>query len=620
MNWRRAGALILLMLLAFALRVCRLDNQELRGDEAFGVLFATRSARQIVSETISAAEPHPPLDYLLLRGWMGVAGDSELAVRFPSAAAGLLAVPLAFALGCRIFGQTAGIGAAFFLAINPFHVWHAQEARMYTISAALALATTLVLWIALGKGGWQRWLGFALLTAAHFYLHYYSFFIALGQGLWVLAVARHDRRRLAEFSASVLAVGLLYLPWLVLAWRVILAYHGNGDSPSLPDMLLRCLRAFSLGQTNQLAIAAVFLPAFAGLGAIGAWCAARRQRAGALLLALWLVVPLAGVWIASLRRPVFDERYVIAATPPFYLFLGTGAACLVRQGPWRRRLLGLLVAVCVAGSALSLWNYYVAPEYSKSAGWRQVVDYLDGHAQSGEVLIQNYPDPSLAYYYRGPLERLVLPHRSGVPPEQTIETLEALLDGHDRLWFLPYPDTAWDANGLVWKWLERHTDLSQDVVLGHVRLQAYLPLRVSLEQMTAVEALLGDVIRLRGYRLAGTAEPGGTLALTLYWQALAPASADYVVFAHLVGANGAIVGQKDQPPQNGATPTTTWIEGEVLADHYLIPVRADAPAGPAQLLVGMYVPETMTRLAAVGSTVDSLERIHLIDLEIHPQP
>lgn len=620
MKWQRAAALILLMLLAFALRLYHLDHQELRGDEAFGVLFAARPVRQIVSETIRAVEPHPPLDYVVLRGWMAIAGDSEFAVRFPSAVAGMLAVPLAFALARRMFGRAAGIGAAFLLAINPFHLWHAQEARMYTISTALALATTLVMWIALQRGGWRRWLMYALLTAAHFYLHYYSFFIVFAQGLWVLAMARGHRRRLAEFVATALVVGLLYLPWLALAWQVILAYHGNGDSPSLPDMLFRCVRAFSLGQTNQATTAAFFLPAFVGLGAVGAWYAARRQRDGTLLLGLWLVVPLAGVWIASLRRPVFDERYVIAATPPFYLFLGIGAACLTRQRLWGRIVLSVLVTVCVAGSVLSLWNYYAVPEYSKSAGWRELVDYLDDHAQPGDVLVQNYPDPSLAYYYRGPLPWRVLPNRAEAPSEQTIEALEELLAQHDRLWFLPYPNPAWDGEGLVGKWLGRHADLSEDVVLGNIRLQAYLPLRVSLAQMTPVEAVLGDVIRLRGYRLSGTAQPGGNLALTLYWQALAPLSADYVVFAHLVGPDEMMVGQKDQPPQGGAAPTSTWIEGEVLADHYLIPIRADAPPGPAPLLVGMYDPATMTRLAAVGSTVDSFDRIHLVELRVQMRP
>ena len=116
----RAVLLGLILCLAFGLRLYRLGYQELRGDEAFGVLFSTQTLREIVSETLRTVEPHPPLDYAILHGWMSFAGDSEFAVRFPSAVAGALTVAMAYALARRMFGRTAGVWASLFMAINPF--------------------------------------------------------------------------------------------------------------------------------------------------------------------------------------------------------------------------------------------------------------------------------------------------------------------------------------------------------------------------------------------------------------------------------------------------------------------------------------------------------------------
>ena len=53
---------------------------------------------------------------------------------------------------------------------------------------------------------------------------------------------------------------------------------------------------------------------------------------------------------------------------------------------------------------------------------------------------------------------------------------------------------------------------------------------------TPLDVRLGPSIRLLGYELAqDTVQPGGTLDLTLYWQADEPVTARYKVFTHLLG-------------------------------------------------------------------------------------
>ncbi len=126
---------------------------------------------------------------------------------------------------------------------------------------------------------------------------------------------------------------------------------------------------------------------------------------------------------------------------------------------------------------------------------------------------------------------------------------------------------------------------------------------------TPLEARLGDDIALIGYDLEPTvAEAGGTVDLTLYWQALGQPERPYTVFTHLVDETGELQGQQDNMPVGDTLPTTCWQPGEFITDTYEIPVSPDAPPGRYTVRVGMYDLRTGERLAvsAAGHRGDSL--------------
>ena len=91
-----------LTLVAFLLRVYRLDFVSLRGDEAFTVVFVQRTWDGLW-KGIRFIEPNPPLMYLALRAWVAVAGASEFVTRYFSAFFGVLCVPLLYRLAREMF-------------------------------------------------------------------------------------------------------------------------------------------------------------------------------------------------------------------------------------------------------------------------------------------------------------------------------------------------------------------------------------------------------------------------------------------------------------------------------------------------------------------------------------
>jgi hypothetical protein len=112
---------------------------------------------------------------------------------------------------------------------------------------------------------------------------------------------------------------------------------------------------------------------------------------------------------------------------------------------------------------------------------------------------------------------------------------------------------------------------------------------------------LNDEVELLGYDLGHPrVEAGAAVECTLYWRALRSIDHNYTVFTHLT-REGQTWGQWDNQPQQGQSPTTRWVPGQVIADPYQIPLSADTPAGPIELQVGMYDRNTMLRLPILGA-------------------
>ena len=109
--------LLTIFLIAFALRVFRLEYQSLWYDEAFSVYLAHFDLAQITART--AADIQPPLYYFLLHFWIALAGDSEFALRFLSLIFGALTIPLMFVIARRLFPPSVALIASILATLSP---------------------------------------------------------------------------------------------------------------------------------------------------------------------------------------------------------------------------------------------------------------------------------------------------------------------------------------------------------------------------------------------------------------------------------------------------------------------------------------------------------------------
>jgi 4-amino-4-deoxy-L-arabinose transferase-like glycosyltransferase len=122
---------------------------------------------------------------------------------------------------------------------------------------------------------------------------------------------------------------------------------------------------------------------------------------------------------------------------------------------------------------------------------------------------------------------------------------------------------------------------------------------------TAVFGQPGDnwAIALLGYDLAPTsATPGQAVHLRVYWQARGESPTDFTVFTHLIGPDGKVHGQRDNPPVGGTRPTSSWLTDEVIVDDYDLPLDPHAAAGTYSVEIGLYRPDTGVRLPVGNQT------------------
>jgi hypothetical protein len=140
-------------------------------------------------------------------------------------------------------------------------------------------------------------------------------------------------------------------------------------------------------------------------------------------------------------------------------------------------------------------------------------------------------------------------------------------------------------------------------------------------------AMFGGALRLWGYDLsAPTVRAGGTLTVTLYWQALQSPLPDYSMFVHLylpggdVGAAGVSprpVAQNDGAPCGQDFPTPRWQAGEIVVDERTLTVPADFQFGSAPLALGVYGWPSLERLPVAGqATLLSGNRVRLGEIQV----
>ena len=438
-----------LTVLAAALRFSTLDLQSFWYDEAFTPVHVLHPSLAATLHGVVRTENTPPLWYVVIWAWSRIFGVGMIALRFPSAVAGVLTVPVAWAIGRELGGAEKGgrrtaIVCAGLVAVNPLFVWYSQEARAYGLYVLLSAVAMLCFLRAEREPTPRRLVAFAVSASLALLSFYFEAFLLIPMALWLL---RDRSRRLAALPAVAVPtlLGLALVP-------LILAQGGHGTQwisrwalssriSTIPQYYLTGYSGAPLGHGIELAIALLIL---AGI-ALGLWRGLASDARRGVLLALVIVacgvlIPLA---MALGGADYLAPRNVVAAMIPLTALI---AVCVAAPGTGRS---GIVLAALIALAFLAVTidvNFNIRLQRSD---WRGVVAAIRVKLAGPRVITLEELGSAPLEYYLPPLHNMpagtttsvreideigFFPLRPGasVPPTPGFR-LAASLDVHDLI-------------------------------------------------------------------------------------------------------------------------------------------------------------------------------------------
>ena len=364
-NYGPLLALALLMCVSLALRVGALSTGYWI-DEGIAVGIASHPLRDIPHALVQ--DGSPPLYYLLLHLWMGLAGSGEAATRSLSLLFALLAIPVSWSAGCAAFDRRTGALAAAGAAGAPFLTYYAQETRMYSLVVVLSIAAcaSFVLAFVRDRRGHVPLLGLWLVLLL--YTHNWGLFLTGGMAVAWFSLRRRGKVDTRDGALLAAGIALAYIPWL----------------PSLVSQALHTAAPWSNrpGALQLLAIpGGLFGYVAAPLLALALVAAVRRRPGledGVRSLLLIAAATALAAWLSSQLQPAWSTRYLAVLMGPLLLAL---AAVLSRGARWTA------AALVATGAA---WLVTGAPPAKSNV--RTVAHRVAPDVRSGDLVVSTQPE------------------------------------------------------------------------------------------------------------------------------------------------------------------------------------------------------------------------------------
>jgi mannosyltransferase len=460
--------LLPIVVVYYCLAFYRIGYQSLWLDEVLSVLAANpeQSAYNVGIWRLGSR----PLYFSLLHIWAQF-GTSEIVLRSFSALVGGIGVFLVYLLGLRLFSQRAALIATALFASSPFLIWYSQEVRYITLLTTTSLFAMYAYHQALSKARVEWWLSYccSLILAIAAFLT--NVLIVVIHGLYVV-FSRAGTKNFRILVGCQLLVFLLFVWWandwqyrqLAGYWNRLfheltldkqeLTSVPSGERFSrggkrefhlaaIPYTFFALSAGFSLGPSVQelqmdrsMRAVVPHVPTVLSVGLVfgGLFVSGliflRRQGKNAILLGLWLWVPLiAACTVSALTHAAFNVRYV-ALILPAYIFILTAGIISFRSKLFQNAAIGSVLVINI----VSLSNYYFNPHYAR-ADTRSASQYLAQVVQAGDLILVVGSTTALRYYYKGGAS-IVSWNATSHEVSIVTDRLKQLGQNNDRLWLV----------------------------------------------------------------------------------------------------------------------------------------------------------------------------------------
>ncbi len=362
--------------LAAAIRFATLGVQSYHHDEIVTASRVLRAGFGHAMHAVWVSESTPPVYYAIAWVWTQLTGTGEFGLRTVSAVAGVLTVPVAYAIGTELRGRRAGLWAAALVAVNPMMLWYSQEARAYAL-VALFGALSALYWLRAERRGrrrdfvwWGVWSVLAIAT------HYFVAFPILAEAVMLL---RRRGLRASLAGMAVLAAGSIAVAPVAIH-QMSLGHAEWIGSFTLGHRLAETAATFVTGETGDIIARPerpwlAFVPLALSLAALalllGRRATRERRAAGRplLLVAAGIGIPVAVALLDASKNFVL-ARNLIPALVPLLAAIGIAVA-----SPASRKL-GTAIGALLVAYSLGFCILASADEEFQRPNWSAVAERI----------------------------------------------------------------------------------------------------------------------------------------------------------------------------------------------------------------------------------------------------
>ena len=289
-----------------------------------------------------------PLYFLVLHGWIDTFGTSEAALRSLSLVFAVAAIPVFLAL-CRCLLRPAVVYVVTaLLAVSPFFLDYAREARMYSLAVLLVITSSYCFVRTIEAPASRWWLAFGVVAGLAIYAHLFAAFVLLAQLLSLAFLPRPVQWR--PVARAVLVAAAVAAP---LTIYLVVKTGGEGVNwiPALSREQIRAFLQTLTGASRRGSVVVVLVVGLAGVVVLyRAWTKQRERLWYVGFPLAWFVIPIVAAAAVSIAKPLFVDRYLIVVLPGFLLTIGVVLDSFVGWRSWLVPVVaGLLVAVSYPG-------------------------------------------------------------------------------------------------------------------------------------------------------------------------------------------------------------------------------------------------------------------------------
>lgn len=368
----------------------------------------------------NSKEATPPLFFVLT--WVTKEFGGPEGLRLVSLLAGVAAIPLTYLLGLETVGRRAATVGAALVALSPFQIFYATEARAYELLMLTCLIASYALVRALSSGRTSWWVGYGVASAAAMYTHYAAVFVLAGLFAW--AFIAHPEARKPLIVAN-LAAALVFVPWIPAFVDDTSEQAAKNIEAGFPvtlsnvvNSMIRMWFAGAITRFSELpgSLALTLIAISVAVGTAGLVLRAAGSRewrwppAGVVLvIVLALASPVGALLHNVVALSIFTPRNLIASWPGFALTLGA----LVTAGPalLRTASVALLITGFSIGAVKLVEDSHRRPDLAGAASFIEA----NGEPDSPVVDVPQFsPGPQMA------MEAALAPDGDAAPPDRSV--------------------------------------------------------------------------------------------------------------------------------------------------------------------------------------------------------